>query len=73
MEERTLLYKKEVWYNNNAVFAGIMIIYGPRFFIYGLPVLFMWFSCTSWTTMLISISKAQQYGGERTLLYKKKV
>lgn len=28
-------------YNNNAVFAGIMIIYGPRLFIYGSPVLFM--------------------------------
>ena len=28
-------------YNNNAVFEGIMIIYGPQFFIYGPPMLFM--------------------------------
>ena len=28
-------------YNNNAVFAGIKNIYGPRFFIDGPPVLFM--------------------------------
>ena len=33
--------QSEFYYNNNAVFMGIMIIYGPRFFIYGPPVLFI--------------------------------
>ena len=30
-----------LYYNNNAVFGSIMFIYGLKFFIYALPVLFM--------------------------------
>ena len=32
------LYQKELQYNNDAIFEGIIDIYSPRFVIYGPPV-----------------------------------